>query len=306
MSKTIEEFIQELESNPEKRHQIGFLDDEQAAYYTEFCLQRKQNLDTVYHHAMMSGKVSLLKRMPDDFDYFYAEGTRLISTALCKGNVDIFDFLLEKGMDINMELTGQPFYPLGSSLLSSVLFTLRTPGCLDIAIKLIDNGACITTGDKRTKVIVKTLVMSDSAEIFDRLVIAGLDLHYYQRKMWKEILAQQSWVYLNGPGEIKKRLYDMGFPLPWSVTTDHIEKTIKLYNEVHNSESGIARATNNFIKKIENLWKSYGEKGKEIEFPYFEESSEEEVIYENYEDYENYDDYDDDTDSEEFYEDYPD
>lgn len=278
----MEKFISDLEANPERLLITIFLSEEELTYYVEFCLSKKVNLPRIYAHALNNGEVSILKRLPDDFEFFNPVLTRAISGFLCRGFVDVFDFLLEKGLDVNMDIKRG-----ASTLLSVVLSTINTPGCLDIAIKLIDNGASIITGTKRTKHIVKSLVDGGSVEIFDRLILAGLDLHYYQHQMWKRRI-----LYTFVPEKetgIAERLYNMGFPIPLPIAEKCIEKIVTQYNKAHNSEEGIATQTNQLFMKLDKLWKLYGE-DKEItlKFPYIQDSSDEDDDYYSSDDSEDY------------------
>ena len=117
--------------------------------YIEYCLSRKENLDTVYEHALRQGDVCILERFPENFDFLTPHKTLSISASLCRGCVDVFDFLVGKGLDANVEVIDKIFSRPPRTLLSDVLTHISAPGCFDIAIKLLERGASITAGSEK-------------------------------------------------------------------------------------------------------------------------------------------------------------
>jgi hypothetical protein len=248
-------------------------DDEELKSYIRLHLENNRKLLRVFSYAVLKDKIPVLERLPSDFDFFQQkEAFEIVCTGLAKGYEDLLDFFLEKGLDVTMTRKS------GSTFLSSIL--RRFPemrGCFNIIIRLIDLGTPLTSNTKSTKIILEYVVSTNSGELLNRLIIAGLDLHFYHKEIWSSLIAfctdeyEAHFVGLE-KSELAPIIYNMGFPLPHSVAQEHITSSVGGYNsdDVQDLKEGF----NPHFYSIREVWKLYGEKGIELEIPYIEEEDE--------------------------------
>lgn len=179
------------------------LNDHEMQSYIVNCVRRSVRLKDCFQHAMLTDDVSILRMMKGKYDFFQREdGIDIIGNTIHKDRIDILDFLLEEGLDVDTEV--KPGFTL--------LFSSLTSGGPNLAaIKLLEHGASVKVEAKSTDMILNVVVACNLLDIFDRLIIAGLDLHYYRDRIWE--ICFQSFGWGNNVEGITQRMCDMGFPL---------------------------------------------------------------------------------------------
>lgn len=81
------------------------LNDHEMQSYIVNCVRRSVRLKDCFQHAMLTDDVSILRMMKGKYDFFQREdGIDIIGNTIHKDRIDILDFLLEEGLDVDTEV----------------------------------------------------------------------------------------------------------------------------------------------------------------------------------------------------------
>lgn len=258
---TVDEFKLLLEQHPTYQINTLQITEEQFKYYIDHCLYHGINLRKVFSYAVDEDEVSLLRRFPEDYDFFTPYNLEYISYALELGHEDFLDFFLEKGLDVNLQLYSNV------TLLERVLFVNEEERPLHIARRLLQCGFSLTTINETTDIVADTIHEPGMNTIFNEIVLAGFDFHYYRSVIWKNICSR----YLDFNKLMDKEdsilhlLHGMGITFPIEVARE-----FKEYGPAFGSEEWgrYPEREDMYFNNLSFLWSNYGESEEELLLPH--------------------------------------
>jgi hypothetical protein len=250
----MDEFKLLLEQNPTYQINTSQVTEEQFKYYIEHCLQHRINLQKVFSYAIDKDEVSLLRRFPEDYDFFTPYNLEYISYALELGHEDFLDFFLEKGLDVNVQLSEN------ITLLERVLFVYEEERPVHIARRLLQCGFSITTINETTDIVAETIHEPGMNTIFGEIVLAGFDFHHYRSVIWQNICTRYLDMVIQ-EDSIIHLLHGMGITLPIGVA-----KEFKEYGPAFGTEEWIRNPERQeiYFNNLSLLWTNYGESKEEL------------------------------------------